>query len=139
MVSWDEGGCLATCPRFALVSIVVAVVICANTKTGSSYTHGENNEHRRPFSNLQLRRYARLVFVACAVPSPYHATVGPCDLGASALEAWIVRGAKRQSINYWITTPFLFATLMIGPAGLMSYLLLRLVMKRTVSLAETGV
>jgi hypothetical protein len=53
--------------------------------------------------------------------------------------AWIVRDAKRQSINHWITAPFLFATLMIGPAGLMSYLLLRLALKRTVTLTETGV
>ena len=50
--------------------------------------------------------------------------------------AWIVRDARRQGINHWLTTPFLFATLMAGPAGLMLYLLLRLAMKRTITLAE---
>ena len=53
--------------------------------------------------------------------------------------AWIVRDAKRQGINHWFTTPFLFVTLMAGPAGLMLYLLLRLAMKRTVTLAESSV
>jgi hypothetical protein len=52
--------------------------------------------------------------------------------------AWIVRDAKRQGINHWLTTPLLFATLMVGPVGLMLYLLVRLAMKRTVTLAETG-
>ena len=50
--------------------------------------------------------------------------------------AWIVRDAKRQGINHWITLPFLFATLMAGPAGLMGYLLLRLAMRRELSLVE---
>ena len=52
--------------------------------------------------------------------------------------AWIVRDAKRQGINHWITVPFLFATLIAGPAGLMLYLLLRLGMKRTWSLEESA-
>ena len=52
------------------------------------------------------------------------------------LGAWIVRDARRQGINHWLTTPLLFATLMAGPAGLMLYLLLRLAMKRTVTLVE---
>ena len=51
--------------------------------------------------------------------------------------AWIVRDARRQGINHWLTTPLLLATLMAGPAGLMLYLLLRLAMKRTVTLAES--
>lgn len=50
--------------------------------------------------------------------------------------AWIVRDARRQGINHWLTTPFLFATLMAGPVGLMLYLLLRLAMKRTVTVVE---
>jgi hypothetical protein len=53
--------------------------------------------------------------------------------------AWIVRDARRQGINHWLTVPFLFVTLMAGPAGLMLYLLLRLGMKRTVSLDEAPV
>ncbi len=50
--------------------------------------------------------------------------------------AWIVRDAQRQDINHWLTVPFLFMTLMAGPAGLMFYLLLRLVLKRSLSLVE---
>ena len=52
--------------------------------------------------------------------------------------AWIVRDAQRQRINHWITTPFLIATLMAGPAGLMAYLVLRLAMRREWSLAEAS-
>ena len=52
--------------------------------------------------------------------------------------AWIVRDAKRQGINHWLTVPLLFATLMAGPAGLMLYLLLRLAMKRTLTLVESS-
>ena len=50
--------------------------------------------------------------------------------------AWIVRDARRQGINHWFIVPLLFVTLMVGPAGLMLYLLLRLGMKRTLSLIE---
>jgi hypothetical protein len=50
--------------------------------------------------------------------------------------AWIVRDARRQHINHWITLPFLFATLMAGPAGLLGYLLLRLALRREQSLQE---
>ena len=52
--------------------------------------------------------------------------------------AWIVRDAQRQGINHWLTVPFLFATLMAGPAGLMCYLLLRLAKTRKTSLVETA-
>lgn len=52
--------------------------------------------------------------------------------------AWIVRDAKRQGINHWFTLPILFATLMAGPAGLLLYLLLRLALKRTLTLAEAA-
>jgi hypothetical protein len=50
--------------------------------------------------------------------------------------AWIVRDAKRQGINHWLTVPLLFMTLMAGPAGLMFYLLLRLGLKRSLTLVE---
>lgn len=50
--------------------------------------------------------------------------------------AWIVRDAKRQGINHWLTVPFLFITLMAGPAGLMLYLLLRFGLKRSLTLIE---
>lgn len=52
--------------------------------------------------------------------------------------AWIVRDAKRQGINHWLTVPFLFITLMAGPAGLMLYLLLRLALKRSLTLIEVA-
>ena len=50
--------------------------------------------------------------------------------------AWIVRDARRESINHWLTVPLLFITLMAGPAGLMLYLLLRLALRRTLTLVE---
>jgi hypothetical protein len=50
--------------------------------------------------------------------------------------AWIVRDAKRRQINHWLTLPFLFATMMAGPLGLMLYLLLRTAVARTVQLDE---
>ncbi len=53
--------------------------------------------------------------------------------------AWIVRDARRQGINHWLTVPLLFVTLMAGPAGLMLYLLLRLAMKHSLSLDEAPV
>jgi hypothetical protein len=52
--------------------------------------------------------------------------------------AWIVRDARRLSINHWLTVPFLFATMMAGPAGLMAYLLLRWGKARTFSLNENA-
>jgi hypothetical protein len=52
--------------------------------------------------------------------------------------AWIVRDAKRQGIKHWLIMPFLLVTLMAGPAGLMLYLLLRLALKRTVTLIESA-
>ncbi|MDO9478721.1 MAG: ABA4-like family protein [Pseudohongiella sp.] len=52
--------------------------------------------------------------------------------------AWIVRDAKRQGINHWLTVPFLFMTLLAGPAGLMLYLMLRLVLKRSLTLIEAA-
>lgn len=52
--------------------------------------------------------------------------------------AWIVRDAKRQQISHWLVAPLLVVTLMAGPVGLMFYLVLRLLMRRVVSLEETG-
>ena len=54
------------------------------------------------------------------------------------ISAWIVRDAKRQGINHWLTVPCLVATLMAGPAGLFLYLLLRLFMRQTLNLVESG-
>ena len=52
--------------------------------------------------------------------------------------AWIVRDARRLGINHWFTLPCLFATLMAGPFGLLLYCLMRLGLKRTVSLQESA-
>lgn len=52
--------------------------------------------------------------------------------------AWIVRDAKRNGINHWLTVPLIFLTLMAGPAGLLLYLLLRLGLKRQLSLVEVA-
>jgi hypothetical protein len=51
--------------------------------------------------------------------------------------AWMVRDAKLQGINHWLTLPCLFATLMAGPAGLLLYCVLRLVMKQNYSFYRT--
>jgi hypothetical protein len=48
--------------------------------------------------------------------------------------AWIVRDAREQGINHWLTVPCLLATLMAGPLGLLLYALLRFGLKRRVSL-----
>ena len=53
--------------------------------------------------------------------------------------AWIVRDARRHAIPHLAVAPLLLVTLMAGPAGLMLYLLLRLAMRRTTSLAEEPV
>ncbi len=50
--------------------------------------------------------------------------------------AWIVRDAKRKHINHWLTLPFLFATMMAGPLGLMLYLILRTGVTRQVRFDE---
>ncbi|MGB1139983.1 MAG: abscisic acid-deficient protein Aba4 family protein, partial [Halioglobus sp.] len=50
--------------------------------------------------------------------------------------AWIVRDAKRQGISHWLVVPLLVVTLMAGPAGLMLYLLLRLALRKSLTLDE---
>ncbi len=51
--------------------------------------------------------------------------------------AWIARDALRRGIHKLAVAPCLFFTLMLGPAGLLSYILLRAVLKRTATLLET--
>ena len=51
--------------------------------------------------------------------------------------AWEARDAKRQGIPHLALVPCLLATLMFGPAGLLAYLALRGVMRRTETLAES--
>ncbi|MEQ9520430.1 MAG: ABA4-like family protein [Parvibaculum sp.] len=39
--------------------------------------------------------------------------------------AWQVRDAKRRGMNHWLVVPCLFFTLMLGPVGLLLYIILR--------------
>jgi len=50
--------------------------------------------------------------------------------------SWITRDASRQGINHLWTLPSLFGTLMLGPLGLLSWLLLRAALLRRVKLIE---
>lgn len=38
---------------------------------------------------------------------------------------WITNNAKQHGINHWLITPALFFTFMLGPVGLLLYLLIR--------------
>jgi hypothetical protein len=40
---------------------------------------------------------------------------------------WITKNAKQHGINHWLITPALFFTFMLGPIGLLLYLLMRFV------------
>jgi hypothetical protein len=53
--------------------------------------------------------------------------------------AWEVRDARRRGIPHWMVLPCLFLTLMLGPCGLLVYLLLRLFRDRTTTLMEVEV
>jgi len=44
--------------------------------------------------------------------------------------AWEARDARRRGFNHFILIPCLLLTFMLGPIGLMLYLVLRAVMKR---------
>jgi Domain of unknown function (DUF4281) len=44
---------------------------------------------------------------------------------------FISRNARLHGINHWLTVPCLFFTFMLGPFGLLLYLLLRLAVTRT--------
>lgn len=52
--------------------------------------------------------------------------------------AWAVRDARRREIPHGFVVPCLFLTLMFGPIGLLAYLVLRLVLRREISLDETA-
>ncbi len=51
--------------------------------------------------------------------------------------AWEVRDARRRSIHHGMVVPCLFLTLMVGPVGLLAYLVLRWTLRREVGLEET--
>lgn len=44
---------------------------------------------------------------------------------------WIKKNAQKHNINHWILIPCLFFTFMIGPVGLLLYLLIRLIRTKT--------
>lgn len=50
--------------------------------------------------------------------------------------AWIVRDARRLAIPHLATVPSIGLTLMFGPLGLLSYLVLRAAMRRRLTLIE---
>lgn len=51
--------------------------------------------------------------------------------------AWLARDAARRGLAHLWTVPFLIVTLLFGPIGLGSYLLLRALKLRTVTLDES--
>ena len=50
--------------------------------------------------------------------------------------AWIVRDAGRRGISHLAVIPCLLLTFMVGPAGLLLYLVLRLALRRVATLEE---
>ena len=72
--------------------------------------------------------------------SPHFALVGWVHYLAFDLfiGAWEVRDARRQSISHWFVVPCLVLTLMLGPIGLLAYLVLRFTLRREVSLDESA-
>lgn len=50
--------------------------------------------------------------------------------------AWEVRDARRRGIHHALVVPCLFLTLMLGPAGLLLYVVIRYVRDRATTLAE---
>ena len=52
--------------------------------------------------------------------------------------AWETRDAQRRGISHWLVVPCLLATLMIGPVGLLLYILVRFASKRVLEYDESG-
>ncbi len=50
--------------------------------------------------------------------------------------AWEVRDAQRRDVPHWLVIPCLIATLMIGPVGLLLYVLIRFFNKRVLEYDE---
>ena len=51
--------------------------------------------------------------------------------------AWIARDARRLAIPHLLVAPLLVLTLLFGPVGLATYLVLRYVLRRRATLVET--
>lgn len=52
--------------------------------------------------------------------------------------AWISRDAARRGVPHLLVAPCLVLTLLVGPAGLLLYLVLRLALRRVATLVERG-
>ena len=52
--------------------------------------------------------------------------------------AWEVRDAQRRGVSHWLVLPCLIATLMVGPVGLLLYVLVRFFWKRVLEYDEAG-
>lgn len=70
--------------------------------------------------------------LAISFSNPYLLTAGWIHYLAFDLfiGAWEVKDAQKQGINHWLVVPCLFFTLMLGPAGLALYLILRLLITK---------
>lgn len=53
--------------------------------------------------------------------------------------AWEVRDAQRRGVSHFLVIPCLIATLMIGPIGLLLYVLVRFFNKRVLEYDEAGI
>ena len=51
--------------------------------------------------------------------------------------AWIVREAERQQISHWLIVPNLWLTFMLGPVGLLLFLIIRQLRRAPWSINET--
>ena len=52
--------------------------------------------------------------------------------------AWMTRDAQRRGVSHFLVVPCLIATLMIGPLGLLFYVLVRFFSKRVLEYDEAG-
>ena len=52
--------------------------------------------------------------------------------------AWEVRDAQRRGVSHWLVVPCLIATLLVGPVGLLLYVLVRFFWKRVLEYDEAG-
>jgi hypothetical protein len=84
--------------------------------------------------------FSSLSGVMALFTSPHFALVGWVHYLVFDLfvGAWEVRDARRRSISHVFVVPCLALTLMLGPVGLLAYLVLRLGLKREVSLDEVA-
>lgn len=52
--------------------------------------------------------------------------------------AWLTRDAQRRGVSHFLVVPCLIATLMVGPIGLLFYVLVRFFSKRVLEYDEAG-